>query len=278
MDVQRQSKSTIWCNVMTKEKINGFSLMEVLIAIAVMSFLMILIYQISSSSFETAESVMTEDAEFMQIETAMSVIEKDISTLYTPLITEVKLQQKEDAETQIVMPNEYYTGITKSGKLIPKIVHEDKHTLAFMTFGNKRRLQDQKQSKFAWVRYSLESQTEDSDVKRADYKLTRQYTNQNFLDSEFEPKDAKVQTLIKNVKSMQFTFWHPKDQKYVDDLDKLPKEQPYPKLIKISMVIIDVTNNELEINRSVRVVWPYFDSSKENVPKESTKKADENLF
>ena len=63
----------------------GFTLLEVLIAITVLSFIILGIATITDDSQQTAESVIQEDLDLLQVETAFSRLEWDISHAYSPL-------------------------------------------------------------------------------------------------------------------------------------------------------------------------------------------------
>ena len=63
----------------------GFTLIEVLITIVILSFLMISVFSIIDNSTITKENITIEDRELIQIESALTRFELDFTQLYSPL-------------------------------------------------------------------------------------------------------------------------------------------------------------------------------------------------
>jgi len=72
----------------------GFTLLEVLIAITILSLLMVSIYSVIENSTTTKDRIITEDRDKMQLEMAFARIETDLEYIYSPLYYEST--QKED--------------------------------------------------------------------------------------------------------------------------------------------------------------------------------------
>ena len=85
---------------------DGFTLIEVLIAVILLSFLMISVYTIVDNSSNTIHSVTQEDRDFIQIETALSRLDKDFNQIYSPLYYGLQSDQNQDApqEEQVIDP------------------------------------------------------------------------------------------------------------------------------------------------------------------------------
>ena len=67
----------------------GFTLIEVLIAIALLSVLSLGIINFSEFVITSSDSTIEEDKDFLQIETALSRLEWDFSQIYTPLAFDI---------------------------------------------------------------------------------------------------------------------------------------------------------------------------------------------
>jgi hypothetical protein len=110
------------------------------------------------NSTDTKDRVLKEDQLLLQSLTAISRIDSDFSQLYSPLFAYGKGNPSTD-------PNAIYQdsssargsieGKTKNGMIIPQFQSEDKSSLIFLTSANRRKIADVKESRFAWVKYSL---------------------------------------------------------------------------------------------------------------------------
>ena len=72
------------CKPYLKEQ-NGFTLIEVIISITLLALMMVYMVNIIDNSIKTKESVLAEDKDFMQIETALARFDLDFSQIYSPL-------------------------------------------------------------------------------------------------------------------------------------------------------------------------------------------------
>jgi len=269
----------------------GFTLIEVLIAITVLSMLMATMYTIVSNSTDTKDKIIAEDKDSLQLITALDRMEQDFSQIYSPLYHSAKYVKKssdqyefqsnidEDGNPKIVSPldsfeaSERFPSISTSADIVPALQNESKSEIIFMTTANRRILKDSKQSRFGWVKYSLRSSTRDDDFKRdgGDYELVRSIETENIYNKEFDWKNIKEYPLLRDIKSFQFLFWNAKTEKFVDKLELLSADQETPRLIRVKLVWINSDNNEIEVVRTFRPLAPYFDTEKDEKEKEAAK-------
>ena len=65
--------------------IEGFTLIEVLVAIAILSFISLGVFQILDNTINTQDSVTKEDKEFIYIQSSLRRLESDFEKFYSPL-------------------------------------------------------------------------------------------------------------------------------------------------------------------------------------------------
>ncbi|WP_372653804.1 type II secretion system protein J [Halobacteriovorax sp.] len=269
----------------------GFTLIEVLIAITVLSILMATMYTIVSNSTDSKDKIIAEDRDALQLITALDRMEQDFSQLYSPLYHSAKYVKKASDQNEftnefdqngnptIVSPldsfqaSERFPSISTSADIVPVIQNESKSEIIFMTTSNRRILKDSKQSRFGWVKYALRSSTRDEDDRKegADYELVRSIETENIYNKEFDWKNVKEYPLLRDLKSFQFLFWNSKTEKFVDRLELLSTDQQTPRLIRVNLVWINSDNNEIEISRTFRPLSPYFDTEKDEKEKEAAR-------
>ena len=253
---------------------SGFTILEVLLSTTILAFLMLGVNTIVSNSSKTKDDVTREDRAFLQIYTALNRFEVDFIQIYSPLYFTVKEKSldetaKERAEEEADRdtydnPNLAYQGsekypeISRKGEPIGVILNEDKNSLIFSTMSNRRKLQNSKESRFAWVKYSLGKVSDNEELKGEE--LIRNFTALDPFSKEFDWKNTESQVLLQNVTSLTFWFYDKSKEKWVDRLSDTGADSETPRAVRINIVWINDLGNEIEFERSFRPLWPYFDT------------------
>ena len=207
----------------------GFSLIEVMVAIAILSFIVMAIVSVTGSSQDTAVRVVEEDRQILQVETAMSRLEWDISQIYSPLYFSHAMEPTGLNETQGQAYNQMIEGYATNprfafpsyeGLPVPIYASEDKNSFTFFTTSNRRKFRNVKQSHFAWVRYSLKDPAEvgspregeigeEEEEEETGMVLTRKFVAEDvFNQEEIQWDDVKSQALLRNIEKLVFEFWN----------------------------------------------------------------------
>lgn len=252
---------------------NGFTLIEVLIAITILSFIMISVVSITGSSQATKDRVINEDKELLQIETAFSRFEWDFSQIYSPLYFSHEMQKEnmDNEESIIAMErlfelfraNVSFPKPSYDGLPIPEFTFEDKNSFAFFTTSNRRKLKNIKQSHFAWVQYSLENNKKttnaDETEPRASGVLVRKFqANDIFNPDGVKWADLKSQVLLRNVESLKFEFWNFDTRKWVDNIQVIPNGRFIVHGVKITLEWMTPEETKQKYIRIYRPLFPRF--------------------
>ncbi|MBK26897.1 MAG: hypothetical protein CME70_23040 [Halobacteriovorax sp.] len=268
----------------------GFSLLEIMIATGILAFLSLGINSIVSSTADTKDEVTKEDRAYLQVYTALNRMEVDITQIYSPLYFTVKEKTLDEVEGEArasgkdfdrdtydnpglsYQGSEKYPAISRSGEPIGAIVNDDKSSLIFSTMSNRRKLQDSKESRFAWVKYSLGSISKDEELKGDD--LVRNFTAVDPYSKEFDWESTESQVLLQNVKSLTFEFYDKSKEKWVEKLSETALDKDTPRAIKVKLVWINESENEIEFERIFRPLWPYFDTLNDEKERQKALKGD----
>lgn len=261
----------------------GFTLLEVLIAITVLSFIMLGIVSITDSSDQKAKRVIAEDVDLLQVETAMSRLEWDINHAYSPLYFshEMKPTGMTPTEGEVYnsiidryQTNERFAFPSFDAYPVPNNTYERKESFTFFTKANRRKYKNSKQSHFAWIRYEIanerdldESQrlTDDEiapqrkEAKEGNKILVRKVLADNVFDSDnFEWDRVKSQVLLRNVEKAVFEFWNPANRKWTENLSTIQNGQHLIRAIKFTLEWIDYTGVKRTFIRIFRPLYPDF--------------------
>ncbi len=256
---------------------NGFTLIEVLIAIGLLSGVMLGIISITDNTFETAERVTREDKELLAVETAFARLEWDLSQLYSPFYFSHELKPDGMSEDEGEIYNNLIDKYQRNSKFnllsynyipIPQNRLEDKNTLTVFTSSNRRKLENLKQSNFAWIRYTLEENDEEisEEMEQKTAKeaqetkmLVRKVSNTNIYNpEEIEWDKIKSQVLFRKVMNLKYEFWNPETKKWTDNLDLIKHGANFIRAIKITMDYLDADNIEKQTVRIFRPLFPNF--------------------
>jgi len=277
-------------NSLFKQEI-GFTLIEVLVALTIMSFLMIGIYTVVENNITTKEMVLSEDREFLQVHTALYRMEQDLSQLYSPLYyssTKINSNNQNGANNtdyvdfrdspgaaNVFRPSELFPLVNVKAQPIPVVDQPEKNSLRFMSTSNKRFIEGQKQSRFAWVMYTLETDTvsqanTDSPSTTAKSALMRREVNESLYDRNLRVEQIKPQVLLRGVKEILFEFYSRQDRGWKDSIRLLAAEERLtPRAIRVTLTWVDSLENEKTFIRIFRPYWPYFDVVKDETQRQS---------
>jgi len=260
----------------------GFSLLEILIAITLLAIMMVYVIDITNDGLDTKDTVLSEDQEILQVEMAMNRITSDLSNMYNPLFYSAR-KSKQSAEGE--KESEYYEEtkfkkrkkfpqVTVNGIMVPIFEAEDKDTFLFLSTVNRRKVRDIKQSRYVWIKYDLRNSTvtEDEDKRPdGDYEIVRYFDPNNPYKEDFDWDNIKPQLLLRHVKSLELTYWDKKKRKWVDSIKELPRKDRVVRGMALKLVYVEKSGEPREVNRVIRVNWPFFDTAKD----EKAKKAEE---
>ena len=269
---------------------NGFTLIEVIIAITILSVMMISVYQIVDNSTTTSERVKREDRERLQIAMAITRIETDLEFIHSPLyydstyyqnkVRKIKIyrlksirypkqQRTFDREIESYenkyQDKKYFKTISSNLMPIPVIQNEDKGSITFLTSKNRRLIKNTKVSNFAWIRYRIvQTQNEDGSERNeeAPYSLTRTSVSKNVFSNDIKLENTKEHILLENIKDFSFEFWDSKRKKFVENILELHQTKSAPMLFKILLVYVSKDGQEYHEKRLIRPIWPFYDIRK----------------
>ncbi len=247
-----------------KDPPNGFTLIEVLISITLLSMLMTYTYSIINNSVDTKDTIITEDKELLGIERAFERISTDFAQIYSPLYsspfkknytTGEKSSDDLDKKTNEFEVSERFPLISHDGLPVPLFDSPEKSTFSFLSTANRRRLENTKESRYVWIQYQLES----DDQSRGGYSLIRSYSANNIYGPDHDFSKANQQIILKNIKSLEFEFWNPGKKKWSSGIKFLNRDKYTLKMIRVKMEWLDANSIIYKFSRTFRNLWQKYD-------------------
>ena len=239
-----------------------------MIAIIILSFITVSIVTIQNNSQDTKNRVVEEDKYKLQVETAFSRFEWDFSQIYSPLYFSHHMRDDEyEPESMRILRqkvlqeqsnNTQFSTLSYENLLIPDFKYPEKHTIEFFTSSNRRKIKDIKQSRFAWVRYSLEKDEDNENAKGKNMWVRRFNPQDPFNPEGFNWEDIKAQVLLRNVEKISFEYWSRKRNKWVDNVSLVQNAKNIIYGIKVILEWVDADGFEQTFIRVYRPNFPYF--------------------
>jgi prepilin-type N-terminal cleavage/methylation domain-containing protein len=270
----------------------GFTLLEILIAISILAFISLGVVNITENAVVTKERTTKINENNLQIETAMSRFEWDFSQIYSPLYfstlmdlqkgqnnlsgtqPNTYLQQYQEQLITRFERNEHFSSISKEGIPIPRFYNPEKFIFEFFTTSNRRKVENQKQSHFAWVRYTLgeQEQTDEEEqnpnLPKSLKSLVRYLSSQDpYSDKRINIEDeqgTKGAVLLRNVENLEFQFWDYQKRKWETSLRNIQGGEGLIRGVKIFITWYDSFGNKRSTTRIFRTLWPIVSTQDQN--------------
>lgn len=268
-----------------KEK--GFTLLEILIAIVILSFITFGVVQITEDAVNTKDRTLKINEDNLQIETALARMEWDFSQIYSPLYfsgpmtfpnpqnsegnPEINSQQnylnmyREQMRSRF-QTSQHFSSVSSEGIPIPRFFAPEKNILEFMTSSNRRKTQNTLQTHYAWIRYGLEEAKLDTDFERNERipsnvkNLIRYVANSDaWRDERIDTEDIdnmKKAVILENVESLEFDFWDLEKRKWESTLRNIKDGESILRGVRMKLTWYDESGNKRELTKVFRPHWP----------------------
>ena len=209
----------------------GFTLLEVMIAVAITALMGAMVSMAFQTSFNAKEVVEGEADHYRMLRAAMNRMTREISSAFvSDRYDSARFRDQNDRPTNF-------------------IGESDKLTLA--TFAHQRLYTDAKESDQAIVEYSVQTSTEKGANGRMD--LVRR-ENPNVGDRM--DRGGTTDVLFEGVKKLEFSYWDSTRSEWADEWDTRRTEQKaiLPTRVRITLVALDENGKEVRYTTQTRVM------------------------
>lgn len=216
---------------------NGFTLIEVLIAIALLSLMSIAIYQVTTRSFELNFKLGSESTDYVSIILSLQTVERDIAQIYNPTVGQTLPPDPSSQEG----PSEFWSPQLRSDGMRRARLKGTKEKITFINNGNFRLEADAPQSDFQKVTWEIKS------TKDNTYSLNRTTDWDAFRLENGSETPLVPTTLLENMSSAKFSYYRAEKNAWEDEWDsESPYAKPesrFPELISLKISVPDPTNS-----------------------------------
>lgn len=229
--------------ILPRAESKGFTLIEVLIAIALLAFISVIVYQATSRSFEVNKRLSSEADDIMGMSAALQAMEDDVSQIYTPLFPEPAA----NTLTGDLTPSLFWTVKLRGDGLRRARFLGTPEKMSFITNNNYRIQRGLPESEFLAVVWSIEKND------KGTYQLKR-FSDTNAFDYDKKELDRNKDisyVIMDNLNSVQFSYYRKEGKKYEENWDSegsaVKAGARYPEAIRIKLSGPDPTNPAVQM-------------------------------
>ncbi len=209
----------------------GFTLMEVMIAVAITALMGTVVAMAFQTGFNAKEVVEADADRYRMLRTAMNRMGREIGSAYVSDRYDLKrFRDQNDRPSNFV---------------------GERDKLLFTTFAHQRLYTDAKESDQAVVEYFVESSNERGANGRLDLKRR---VNPNV--GERMDRGGTTDVLYEGLKSIEFSYWDSEKKDWDDEWDtrRMERKSILPTRVRITLVALDENGQEARYTTQARVM------------------------
>lgn len=214
-----------------RRRARGFTLMEVMIAVAITALMGTVVAMAFQTGFNAKEIVEADADRYRMLRTAMNRMAREIGSAYVSDRYDLKrFRDQNDRPSNFV---------------------GERDKLLFTTFAHQRLYTDAKESDQAVVEYFVESSNERGANGRLDLKRR---VNPNV--GERMDRGGTTDVLYEGLKSIEFSYWDSEKKDWDDEWDtrRTERKSILPTRVRITLVALDENGKEARYTTQARVM------------------------
>jgi general secretion pathway protein J len=215
-----------------RRALRGFTLMEVMVAVAITSLMGTIIAMAFQTGFRAKEVVEGEAEHYRMVRVALNRMSREIGSAFVSDRYDPKrYRDQNDRPTNFI---------------------GEKDRLLFTTFAHQRLYTDSKESDQAVVEYFVETSTEKGAKGRQDLKRR---VNPNVGGEKME-RGGTTDVLFEGVKKLEFEYWDSERKQWDDEWDTRRTERKsfLPTRVRMTVVALDENGKEARYTTQARIM------------------------
>lgn len=237
----------------------GFTLLEVLISMVILTFISLAIYEATTQTFRLRDTLSGEGEFYNGVRMSINIMERDLSAVYSPLsFREIGKKPdpqpsgspapevEADPKTQAFLgggkgaTSEFWLGATDiTGVRASRFVGEEAK-LRFISTSHLRVYKGKPESDLAKITYELEASKLEEEA--GTYILMRTESANVFQDDEAKDQYKRRYPLLRGIKSFKLAYFRRKSPKEWErlsgwDTDKADLKDKYPDKIELQLEV-----------------------------------------
>ncbi len=196
----------------------GFTLLEVLISMAILVFISFAIYQATTETYKLRDILSLEGNFYNSIRLSMSIMQRDISLIYSPLTIKGP-QKKIDTNTSLNNPQMgtvlsddlgqtttfWSSAIDTTGLRPSRLIGSD-NKISFIALSHLRIYKDSPESEFSKITYEVKEDSSNTDHPKSLVLVKTESSNAFSLDDSKDSFSHSYE-ILHGIKSIQYIYY-----------------------------------------------------------------------
>jgi prepilin-type N-terminal cleavage/methylation domain-containing protein len=232
----------------------GFTLLEVLVSIFILTFISLGIFQATTQTYGLRQSLSEEGDFYNGIRLSMNILQRDLTSLYSPLYVDPKAMPSPGAS---VIPNpannpqtaalqadptmgqtfDYWEPAIDSMGIRPSRFVGTEHKISLVANSHIRVYKEAQESEFATITYDLTKDDEDPNTQML---VKTESTDVFDLDPRKQDQNQRTYALLHGIKKFVYRYYRKdKDEwgpKWDTDTDEF--KLTYPDIIELTVEVV----------------------------------------
>ncbi len=255
----------------SKNHSSGFTLLEVLIALAVLVFISLAIYQATIETYKLRDTLLAEGEFYNTITISTAVIQHDISLIYSPYSADPALKNDPRGQPQLSQDligqtddlgrtfSHWAAAVNKTG-MRPSHFIGSTDKLSFISLSHVRIYKDSQESEFARISYETKRDDKNTD-NPGSLVLTKTESSNAFYTLDVKDTFSHTYPLLPGIKTIAFTYYKREGNTWKTsrswDSDKEETKNIYPDLIEMKIEILGRRKQSFEGTFKFRPEMPF---------------------
>ena len=236
----------------------GFTLLEVIISIMIMTFISLGIYQLTVETFRIRD-VLTSEGEFYNtIRMAMDIVGRDVSAIYSPAMMKLPDPQASNLpsgatpapppadpefvallQTDAGRTSTYWLAASDKTGLRPSHFIGTDNKMSFVSASHVRIYRDSHESVFAKISYELVKDEGNRDAPDALMLVKTESTNAFDDDDHHDKPFVRKYPLLHGIKKFKYRYWRKDKDRWETswDNDKEDYREKYPDIVEVTFEV-----------------------------------------
>lgn len=228
----------------------GFTILELLIAIVILSFISLATTRLYQQSFKVRDTLQTEGEFYNAIRLGITIIEEDINQIYSPhliLVSKQPLDQKAATDLNVIFQGtekretKFWNPVISPSGIRPSRFVGEENSMSFVTCSNRRIYKESPESDFLKIKYELVNDKDPEDGHENTQILSRKTSTNVFdlEDDESKDKTLRMTPVLKGVKKLVFKYYSKKKAKWYTKWDTSTTDflNIFPDVVEMSVEI-----------------------------------------
>lgn len=197
----------------SKRREQGFTLIEILVATAVLAFCSMLVYNAIVGSFDVNRKLTTEADSYLSLAIAMQALDRDVAQIFSPKLGPTTPPQDNS-------PEAYWSAPQREDGLRRTRFTGTKEKISFVSLSNRRLAADARETELVRVTYRIHQEKDGS------YSLARAADTDVFAYEKPELGENELSEfkVLEKLTSASFSFYRPDKSRWEEQWDS---EAPY---------------------------------------------------